>query len=60
MMALVEREGWHHEEEAKQWDEKSLTAQQDLSWGCDNCGHLTEQWDVVCPNCNAFGRIYHP
>ena len=60
MMAQVERNGWHHEEEAKKWDVKSLMAQPDYSWGCDVCGHQTEQWDVVCPNCNSFGCIYHP
>lgn len=57
MMAMIEREGWHHEEGAKAWEEKATTADEISGWGCDICNHSTNEWDARCPNCNAFGSI---
>jgi len=59
LMAEVERKGWHHEEEAKVWDDKAAHATDDSGWGCAICGHKTAEWDAVCPSCNAFGSIQY-
>ena len=57
LMAEVERKGWNHENEAKSWDAKAAGATDDIGWGCTVCGHKTQEWDAVCPTCNAFGGI---
>ena len=57
LMAEVERQGWHHEEEAKRWDLKAAQTDDDTGWGCSACGHRTAEWDLVCPRCNAFGTV---
>lgn len=57
MMATLERQGWHHEEGAREWEAKAQTAAPDSGWGCATCGRATESWDALCPHCNAFGTI---
>ena len=57
MMAQAERCGWHHEEAAKDWEIKTRFARDEDGWGCSACGHKTEEWDIRCPKCNAFGTI---
>lgn len=59
MMAKLERNGWHHEEEAKTWEAKSLMARPGKGWGCASCGTRLEEWDVVCPKCNTFGSVWY-
>ncbi len=58
MMAEVERKGWHHEEGAKEWEEKAKKAlPASDGWVCTACGHSTGEWDAACPQCNAFATI---
>ena len=57
LMAEAERKGWNHEAEAKSWDAKAAEATDDTGWGCAVCGHKTQEWDAVCPNCNTFGSV---
>ncbi len=57
MMAKIEREGWHHEEGAAEWEEKATTSEELGGWGCSICNHVTESWEACCPTCNTFGSI---
>ena len=60
MMATIERNGWHHEEAAKDWEEKAEYADRTPIWMCRNCNHATPEWDVKCSICNSCGEIsYH-
>jgi len=57
LMAEVERQGWHHLEEAQKWELKALEAPSEKGWICSACGHRTDTWEIVCPACNAFGEV---
>ncbi|MBR6412104.1 MAG: hypothetical protein IKS41_02955 [Alphaproteobacteria bacterium] len=57
LMAEVERQGWHHLEEAQKWELKALEAPSEKGWICSSCGHRTDTWEIVCPACNAFGEV---
>ncbi|MBR4927413.1 MAG: hypothetical protein IKY98_03700 [Alphaproteobacteria bacterium] len=60
MMADLERNGWHHEEAAKEWEEKAMHLEQPLNWVCKDCHHTSDEWDNKCPVCNACGGLtYH-
>ena len=60
MMATIERNGCHHEEAAKEWEEKAEYADRTPIWMCRNCNHATPEWDVKCSICNSCGEIsYH-
>lgn len=30
----------------------------DFQWVCANCGHTTDKWEPICPECREIGRIY--
>lgn len=30
----------------------------DFQWVCANCGHVSDQWDAICPECGEIGRNY--
>lgn len=30
----------------------------DFQWVCANCGHTTETWQPICPECGEIGRAY--
>lgn len=57
MMAIVEREGWHHEQGAQEWEKKALLSHETDSWKCTNCQHELGYWEASCPICNSFGCI---
>lgn len=57
MMATITREGWHHEPEAKEWEQKATEAEDKFGWMCTACNHKTTSWDACCPHCNAIGTI---
>lgn len=57
MMATVIRKGWHHEAQAKEWEQKALEAEDKFGWYCTACNHETFAWDAQCPECNALGAI---
>ncbi len=60
MMANLERNGWHHEEAAKVWEEKAVHSEQPLNWVCKDRRHTSDEWDNKCPVCNACGSLtYH-
>lgn len=59
MMAELERQGWHHEEAAQEWDEKATHLEETPSWVCSHCHHMGAEWDNVCPVCNTCGSIVY-
>ena len=60
MMAFLERNGWHHEEAAREWDQKALSLGNVQPWTCQNCNHTSSEWTAACPICNMCGQImYH-
>ena len=54
MMAKCEREGWHHEELAQEWEKKALNLQEKSGWICTHCGHQSGKWEPVCSACHLF------
>ncbi len=58
MMATIERTAWHHEPVAQDWERKGVEAEDDTVWFCRNCGHTMNDWQILCPHCNAFDELY--
>lgn len=58
MMATIERSGWHHEQAALGWERKAVEAEDDSLWLCQNCNHAANEWQILCPHCNAFDALY--
>ena len=59
LMAKVVREGWHHEEEAREWENKVVEAEDLAGWLCVDCQQRTSEWNIVCPHCNAYHHIIY-
>ncbi len=57
MMAVLEQEGWHHTEAAKEWENKASLTDTSLPWVCTHCHHKTPTWDNVCAVCNKCGTL---
>lgn len=30
----------------------------DFQWVCANCGHVSDKWEAICPDCGEVGRNY--
>lgn len=30
----------------------------DFQWVCANCGHVSDKWEAICPQCGEIGRSY--
>lgn len=59
LMATVIREGWHHEEEALEWEQKAIETEEQSGWACSKCNQKALNWDILCPNCNAFNTLFY-
>ena len=59
MMAELERAGWHHEEAAKEWENKATQLEEAPAWVCSHCHHKGAEWDNICPVCNSCGSIIY-
>jgi len=59
MMARIERDGYHHEENARDWDQKAVEAEDITGWVCSSCNHHLTEWQPICPHCNTLDVI-HP
>ena len=59
LMAKVVREGWHHEEEAQEWEKKASEAEEGGGWLCAACQQRTTEWNIMCPHCNAYHQIIY-
>lgn len=59
MMADVARHGWHHEQEAKEWEAKGLETDDKYGWMCLKCNQKTASWHPACPHCNKIGQIIY-
>lgn len=42
------------------WDKDNLINNypKDFQWVCANCGHISESWQAICPQCGEVGRHY--
>lgn len=58
MMATIERTAWHHEQIASDWEHKAVEAPDDTLWLCQACNHPVNEWQILCPHCNAFDTLY--
>ena len=58
MFAKIERDGYHHEEAAAAWAARITEAEDITGWGCSICNHHMEEWQPLCPHCNALNSIY--
>ena len=59
MMAELERNGWHHEEVAKEWENKAAQLEEAPAWVCSQCHHKGAEWDNICPVCNSCGSVVY-
>lgn len=59
LMATVIREGWHHPEEAREWEQKATESEDNSGWLCGKCGQKTYEWQVTCPHCQTFDSILY-
>ena len=59
MMAQVARLGWHHEQEAKEWEQKAVETDDKFGWTCIECSQNTSDWHPICPHCNKVGKIIY-
>ena len=59
MMANVARNGWHHEQEAKEWEAKGSETDDKYGWMCLNCNQKTSEWYPSCPHCNKIGQVIY-
>ncbi len=57
LMATIVRKGWHHEEEAREWEKKPVESDDKTGWQCTKCNQKTYSWDLTCPSCNGCGTI---
>lgn len=59
LMATVIREGWHHPEEAREWEQKAIESEDNSGWLCAKCGQKTYEWQMTCPHCQTFDSILY-
>ncbi len=59
LMATIVRRGWHHEEEAREWERKQVESDDNIGWQCTHCNQKTFTWDITCHTCNTFGSIIY-
>ena len=59
LMATIIREGWHHEEEALEWEQKAIETDEQSGWICSKCNQKALHWDVICPHCNALDTLFY-
>ncbi len=59
LMATIVRKGWHHEEEAREWEQKTVETDDKHGWTCSHCHQETYGWDMLCPHCNQFGTVIY-
>ncbi len=57
LMAKLERQQPGHENGAKNWESKAVSAPPDPAWICDRCGTHSPLWQPRCNSCHAFGSL---
>ncbi len=57
MMAKIERDAWHHEEQAKEWEVKANQIEEENIWTCEECGAKFPSWHGCCPACHTFNSL---
>lgn len=46
-----------HDEAARDWLAKTVTAPRDAHWMCETCGRESVSWTSTCNNCSAFDTL---
>lgn len=46
-----------HDEAARDWMSKTVTAPRDAHWMCETCGRESASWTSTCNNCGAFDTL---
>ena len=59
LMATIVREGWHHEEEALEWEQKAIETTEQSGWICSKCNQKALNWTVLCPHCSTFNTLIY-
>jgi len=40
------------------FNKEGTTYPKDFQWVCANCGHVSDKWEPICPECGEIGRNY--
>ncbi len=51
---LLSRQG---RDSVTDWRDKAAIAPPDPTWTCQGCGHTTEEWSLICGNCNGIDTV---
>ena len=53
LLARLERAEYKNEDAARAWERKAHEAPGDPAWICADCGHVSNDWSLTCPQCDA-------
>ena len=57
IMAAIERGEGGDDQSIREILAEALSAQRDPQWVCDNCGHISHEWEPVCVNCETIDSV---
>lgn len=57
LMAELEREENDNPDAVQRWNERAAVAENDHMWHCEQCGYVTEYWNVTCQHCKSFDTL---
>ena len=57
MMADLDKKEHGDNNKYKFWQDKSLNALLDFSWGCTSCSYISKKWGLICPECSGLDSI---
>ena len=57
LLAKLERLDGRYEIKSREWLERATHAKPKPKWVCENCGHTSSEWDVLCSSCHAFNEV---
>lgn len=57
LMAEIE-DAQQRPEKAEKWRQRASKALSAPEWTCENCKHVTPEWKLHCPECDAFDAIH--
>ena len=57
IMAAIERGDGGDDQAVREILTNALSAQRDPQWICNSCGHISNEWEPVCVNCEAIDSV---
>ena len=57
IMAAIERGEGGDDQAVREILTNALSAQRDPQWICDSCGHISNEWEPVCVNCEVIDSV---